>query len=56
MAVGWSRTRVQEFIATEDSSLRLDIPDTNTAGVINLEKYEVKKEDNIPFKRLTNNQ
>ena len=44
-AVGWSRTRGQEFIATGDRSLRVDIPDTDTADVIKLEIPEVKKED-----------
>ena len=44
-AVGRSRTRGQEFIVTGDSSLRVDIPDTDTAGVIKLEIPEVKKED-----------
>ena len=43
-AVGWPRTRGQEFIATDDCSLRLNIPDTDTAGVIKLER-EVKKAD-----------
>jgi hypothetical protein len=55
-AVGWPRAGGQKFIATGDSSLRLDIPDTDAAGVIKLENSEVKKEDNIPFKRITNNQ
>ena len=44
-AVGWPRTRGQEFIVTGDRSLRVDIPDTDTAGVIKLEIPEVKKED-----------
>ena len=44
-AVGWPRTRGQEFIATGDRSLRVDIPDTDTTGVIKLEIPEVKKED-----------
>jgi HSP20 family protein len=44
-AVGWSRTRGQEFIATGDRSLRVDIPDNDTAGVIKLEISEVQKED-----------
>jgi len=44
-AVGWPRTRGQEFIATGDSSLRVDIPDTDTAGVIRLEIPKVNKEE-----------
>ena len=43
-AVGWSRIRGQEFISTGDSSLRVDTPDADTAGVIKLEIPEVKKE------------
>ena len=42
-AVGWSRTRGQEFIATGDRSLRVDIPDTDIAGVIKLEIPEIKR-------------
>ncbi len=44
-AVGWPQTRGQEFIATGDRSLRVDIPDNDTAGVIKLEISEVQKED-----------
>jgi len=44
-AVGWLRTRGQEFITTGDRSIRVDILDTDTAGVIKLEIPEVKKED-----------
>jgi len=43
--VGRLRTRDQEFIATGDRSLRVDIPDTDTTGVIKLEISEVKKKD-----------
>jgi len=35
----------QEFIVTGDRSLRVDIPDTDSTGVIKLEIPEVKKED-----------
>jgi HSP20 family protein len=44
-AVSWPRTRGQEFIATGDRSLRVDIPETDSRGVIKLEIPEVKKED-----------
>jgi len=40
-AVGWPRTRGQGVIATGDSSLRADIPDTDTEVVIKLESPEV---------------
>jgi HSP20 family protein len=44
-AVNWPRTKGQEFIVTGDRSLRVDIPDTDSTGVIKLEIPEVKKED-----------
>jgi HSP20 family protein len=44
-AMGWPRTRGQEFIAAGDRSLRVDIPDPDTAGAIKLEIPEVKKRD-----------
>jgi HSP20 family protein len=44
-AVSWPRTRGQEFITTGDRSFRVDIPDTDSTGVIKLEIPEAKKED-----------